>query len=231
MIALAIESATESVGVALAGSDGVLAHATVSRGRRHAETIVPAVEFVCRQADVGLSEIGVIGVDVGPGLFTGMRVGIATAKAFAMACDIPMVAASSLEVLARGEDDATEIVVPVVDARKGEVFWSMYRPTGLDMDALGEPKVGSIEDLVADLMARDQDVRIVGDGARRYEREILDGYRCDVGSAVNPSAIVLAELAYSRGIRDEVVHEREVLPMYIREPDAQINWNTRQVRP
>ena len=69
MIVLGIESATESVGVALAASDGVLASVEVARGRRHAESIVPCVQFVCERADIELSEVGAIAVDVGPGLF------------------------------------------------------------------------------------------------------------------------------------------------------------------
>ena len=66
MIVLGIESATESVGVALAASDGVLASVEVARGRRHAESIVPCVQFVCERADIELSEVGAIAVDVGP---------------------------------------------------------------------------------------------------------------------------------------------------------------------
>ena len=118
MIVLGIESATESVGVALAGSDGVLANVEVARGRRHAESIVPCVQFVCERADLELSEVGAIAVDIGPGLFTGMRVGIATAKSLAMALNIPMVPMTSLEVLAAAEAMTDDIIVPVVDARK-----------------------------------------------------------------------------------------------------------------
>ena len=110
MIVLGIESATESVGVALAASDGVLASVEVARGRRHAESIVPCVQFVCERADIELSEVGAIAVDVGPGLFTGMRVGIATAKSLAMALNIPMVPMTSLEVLAAAEATTDDIM-------------------------------------------------------------------------------------------------------------------------
>ena len=156
MIVLGIESATESVGVALAASDGVLASVEVARGRRHAESIVPCVQFVCERADIELSEVGAIAVDVGPGLFTGMRVGIATAKSLAMALNIPMVPMTSLEVLAAAEATTDDIIVPVVDARKSEVFWAMYRRTHQGLELLHQPTVGSVDDLVSDLMARDQ---------------------------------------------------------------------------
>ena len=85
MLILGIESSTLAAGCAIGGHEGVLAMAQVGRGRRHAESLAPQVQFICAQAQVELSEISVIAVDVGPGLFTGLRVGIATAKAFAHA--------------------------------------------------------------------------------------------------------------------------------------------------
>ena len=71
MLILGIETATEQVSVAIGGHEGVLAMFEVCRGRRHVETLIPSIEFVCAQADVDMSEFGAIAVDVGPGLFTG----------------------------------------------------------------------------------------------------------------------------------------------------------------
>lgn len=230
MIVLGIESATESVGVALAASDGVLANVEVVQGRRHAESIVPCVQFVCERADIELSEVGAIAIDVGPGLFTGMRVGIATAKSLAMALSIPMVPMTSLEVLAAAEAITDDIIVPVVDARKSEIFWAMYRRTHRGLELLHQPTVGPVDDLVSDLMARDQSSVCVGDGAHRYVDDIMAGFSCSIGAAVHPSASVLAREAVLRAIRDETVAEQMVEPVYLRQPDAQINWSTREVR-
>ena len=100
MLILGIETATEQVSVAIGGHEGVLAMFEVCRGRRHAETLVPSIQFVCKQADIDMSEFGAIAVDVGPGLFTGMRVGLAAAKAIAQALRVPMIGISSLDLLA-----------------------------------------------------------------------------------------------------------------------------------
>jgi tRNA threonylcarbamoyladenosine biosynthesis protein TsaB len=100
LLILAIETATQSVGVALANEHGVVAHLEVRQGRRHAETVVPAVEQLLAHAEASMSDITRIAVDVGPGLFTGLRVGVATAKAYALALDVPVVAISSLELVA-----------------------------------------------------------------------------------------------------------------------------------
>ena len=76
MLILGIETATDRVSVAIGGHEGVIGLFEVTKGRRHAETLVPAIDFVCRQAGIDLEEISVVAVDVGPGLFTGMRVGL-----------------------------------------------------------------------------------------------------------------------------------------------------------
>src|SRR5699024_8745783 len=97
---LGIDTATPQVGVAIGGHEGVLASFHSSRGRQHAETLVPAIDFIRRQARIELSEVGAVAVDVGPGLFTGMRLGVATAKALASALRVPMVPVPSLDLVA-----------------------------------------------------------------------------------------------------------------------------------
>ena len=230
MLILGIETATEQVSVAIGGHEGVIASFEVVRGRRHAEILTPAIEFVCRQADIELDEFGVIAVDVGPGLFTGMRVGIATAKALAQALRVPMIGISSLDLLAFPCRHTDRVVVPVIDARKGEVFWAMYRQVPGGLQQVTAPAVGPVDDLVADLLARSQEVLCVGDGAHRYHDEILDGYRCEIAGDAHPSAAPLVQLAHARALREEWVNPREIEPVYLRAPDAQINWAVREAR-
>ena len=230
MLILGIETATEQVGVAIGGHEGVIATFEVARGRRHAEILTPAIEFVCRQADVDLDEIGCLAVDVGPGLFTGMRVGIAAAKAMAQALRIPIIGIASLDLLAFPCRHTDRVVVPVIDARKGEVFWAMYRQVPGGVQQVSPPTVGPVEELVADLLARSQDALCVGDGAARYRDEILDGFHCEISGPVHPSPGALVELAHAQAIREEWVRPAEIEPIYLRAPDAQINWARREQR-
>jgi tRNA threonylcarbamoyl adenosine modification protein YeaZ/tRNA threonylcarbamoyl adenosine modification protein YjeE len=142
MLILGIETATERVSVAVGGHEGVIGLFEVTKGRRHVETLVPAIEFVLQQADIDLEEISVVAVDVGPGLFTGMRVGLAAAKAIALALRIPMIGISSLDLLAFPSRHSDRVVVPVVDARKGEVFYAMYRQVPGGLQQVAEPRSG-----------------------------------------------------------------------------------------
>jgi tRNA threonylcarbamoyladenosine biosynthesis protein TsaB len=230
MLILGIETATERVSVALGGHEGVIGLFEMTKGRRHAETLVPAIEFICRQAGIELDEISVVAVDVGPGLFTGMRVGLASGKAIAQALKVPMIGISSLDLLAFASRHADRVVVPVIDARKGEVFSAMYRQVPGGIQQISDPMVGSVDDLVADLMARSQDALLVGDGARRYAEEILEGFHCEIGGDAYPSAGPLVQLAHARALREDWVQAREIEPVYLRAPDALINWSTRAAR-
>jgi tRNA threonylcarbamoyladenosine biosynthesis protein TsaB len=229
MLILGIETATEQVSVAIGGHEGVLGLVEVCRGRRHAETLAPAIEFVCTQADVRLDEISVVAVDVGPGLFTGMRVGLASAKALAQALRVPMIGMSSLDLLAYPLRHTGRTVVAVIDARKGELFYAFYRPVPGGVQRVLEPRCGTIDDLIAEVMARRDDVICVGDGALRHRNEIIAELRCEVAEQFlsRPSAAPLVQLAHARALREEWVNPWEIQPLYLRLPDAQINWSVR----
>ena len=227
MLILGIETATEQVSVALGGHEGVIGLFEVARGRRHAEILTPAVEFVCAQADIGLDELGLIAVDVGPGLFTGMRVGLSAAKALALALRLPMIGISSLDLLAFRHRRSDPLVVPVIDARKGELFYAMYRPVPGGMQQVVAPRVGPVDELVADLLARSQEALCVGDGALRYRTQILEGYHCEIADDPYPSAGPLVQLAHAKALREDWVSPPDIRPIYLRQPDAQINWARR----
>ena len=230
---LAVESATELAGVALADEAGVLATATVSRGRHHAESIAPAVDFVCRRAGVGLSELDAVGVDVGPGLFTGLRVGVGTAQALAFGLGRPLVGVSSLEVLAHAVAISGvalgTLVVPVVDARRGEVFAARLRTTAEGV-SWEQPEARRAPEVLADELAGlGEPFVLTGDGARRY-REILGAVpgAISVGEILAfPPPGVLASLAVRKATAGEFHAPSTVLPHYLRDAETRIKWETR----
>ena len=230
VITLGIETATQVVSVALGGDAGLLGVVEIMQGRRHAEILTPAIEFVCRQAGVDIRDIGAIGVDVGPGLFTGMRVGIATAKAMAQALDVVLVGVSSLDVLAHPLRHTDKVIASVIDARKGEVFTAFYLPASDGARRVSEPIACSVDDFNAAVAARGQQVIAVGDGAHRYREQLSVGI--EVADLAHPSAVPLVHLARAMALRSDVGmpgadNLAGVVPMYLRLPDAQINWSTR----
>ena len=232
MLILGIESATAQVGVAIGGHEGVLASAHSSRDRRHAESITPQVKFVCDQARVELSEISVVAVDIGPGLFTGLRVGIASAMAVAHGLGVPMIGVSSLDLGAFAAAHSSRLVVPCFDARRGEVFSARYQSVLGGVQRVSEPAVSTPDELAADLVALNEEILLVGDGADRYREKFETVRNIEFGGKGLwfPSARSLVELAHPKAIREEFVSPSEIEPMYIRLPDAEINWKVRDGR-
>jgi tRNA threonylcarbamoyladenosine biosynthesis protein TsaB len=231
VIVLGIETATLQVGCALGGHEGVLACFHAARGRRHAEVLTPAIEFTCAQAQVSIDEIGAIAVDIGPGLFTGLRVGVATAKAMAQALRLPVVGLSSLDLLAYPVRHSRRLIACVIDARRGEVFAALYRQVPGGVQRVGGPMVTTAVELAGELMARREECLLVGDGALRYADVFapLAGVEAATVGHAYPSAAALVELSQPRVQREEFVQPWELEPMYLRQADADINWDRRLV--
>ncbi|CAM8645417.1 COG1214 Inactive homolog of metal-dependent proteases, putative molecular chaperone [Acidimicrobiia bacterium] len=229
MLICGIDTATAQVSVAVGGHEGVLASTQSSRGRQHAEVLTPAIQFACKQARIEYSEISVVAVDLGPGLFTGLRVGVAAAKAMAHALSVPMIGVPSLDLLAFPVRFTSRLIVATIDARRGEIFYAFYRQVPGGIQRLSDHQVGSPDDLASELLAVGEECLLVGDGAIRY-REVFEGLKkCEIveeGFAY-PSATSLVLLAHAQALREQWVKPWDLEPLYLRKPDAEINWATR----
>jgi tRNA threonylcarbamoyladenosine biosynthesis protein TsaB len=232
MLILGIESATAQVGCAIGGHEGVLASVHSARPRRHAESLAPQIEFALSQAQIDISEISVVAVDIGPGLYTGLRVGIATAMATAFGLNVPMIGISSLDLLAFPVRHTRRLIAATIDARRGELFTALYRQVPGGMQRVTEPRVVTPDELFADLQAASTECLVVGDGALRY-KELLGGItKVEIAdeSLAYPSASSLVALAHARALREEFVQPAEIAPLYLRRPDAEVNWQTRPLQ-
>ena len=148
MLILGIESATEQVGCAIGGHEGVLGLVRVSHGPAPRRDADAGHRVRCTgTTGVALDEISVVAVDVGPGLFTGLRVGLATAKAIAHALRVPMIGIPSLDLLAFPVRHSPRMIVTVIDARRGELFYAFYRQVPGGVQRLSDLQLGTADDL------------------------------------------------------------------------------------
>ncbi|MTA53861.1 MAG: tRNA (adenosine(37)-N6)-threonylcarbamoyltransferase complex dimerization subunit type 1 TsaB [Actinobacteria bacterium] len=231
LMILGIETSVEQVGVALGDYRGVRAHSMLASDRRHAESLTPMIQFVMQQAEVEMSDLSAVAVDVGPGLFTGMRVGIAAAQSIAWALELPMIPVCSLDVVAMNAHWSESVVAASLDARRGEVYWALYRmrAIGAEPQRITEPVVSSPEDLAVHLADRGEEIVCVGSGFDRHQEvfQALQWAQFLGASGSYPSATHLVTLAGQRLAADDTVLPGAVEPMYLRAPDAEINWQTR----
>jgi tRNA threonylcarbamoyladenosine biosynthesis protein TsaB len=184
---------------------------------------------VRQQARVDLCEIGCVAVDVGPGLFTGLRVGIAAAKAMAHALRVPMIGVASLDLVAFPVRWSPRLIVAAIDARRSELFTATYRQVPGGIQRLDDRRVSTAADLAGDVEAAGRDVLLVGDGALRYHEAFADLGGVELGDQglAYPSAASLVQLAHAQALREDFVQPWELEPLYLRRPDAEINWATR----
>lgn len=229
MLILGIGTSTDQIGCAIGGHEGVIASFELRKGRRHAETLAPAIEFLCQQAGLALSQLGLVAVDIGPGLFTGLRVGMSTAHAIAYGRSLPMIGVSSLDLLAFPARMSNRLIAAVLDARRGEVYYSLYRPVPGGVQRVTEHKVSAPSEVASHLVATGEEVLLVGDGAHRYADVFAAVGRAELADPALsfPSASALVQLAHAKALREDFERPSEVQPLYLRSPDAEINWTTR----
>ena len=229
MIVVGIDTATPQISVAIGTEREILGRVQVA-GRARQEAVTPALRRLLDWTGIDLSHVGGFAVGVGPGLFTGLRVGVETAKTLAQVVKAPIVGLVSLDVLAYAVRFTPRTIVAVIDARRGEVFWATYRQVPGGVMRQTPHAVATPDALVAELMASPEEVLLVGDGAMLYRERLEElGARAEFASAASahPDAAQLVELAVPRFLREE--HDRlfDVVPLYLRRSDAEIAWDQR----
>jgi tRNA threonylcarbamoyladenosine biosynthesis protein TsaB len=230
VIVLGIDTATRQTSVALGTQRGTIAQTALSVGRSHEEVVVPAIHHLLQWSGTSFSQLGGLAVGIGPGLFTGLRVGVETARTLSQVLGVPIVGIPSLDVLAFSLRDARRAIAAVIDARRGEVFVGLYRPVPGGVARESEFLVASPEAFLAELEARGEEMVLVGDGALRYRRELSTLGRVvefASPSLAYPQAASLVELSVPRLEREEFDRAFEVLPLYLRKSDAEIAWDKR----
>jgi tRNA threonylcarbamoyladenosine biosynthesis protein TsaB len=226
VIVLAIESATIGVGAAVVNENGPLAFRNVESGRLQTETLHPLIADVVKESRIEMAELGAIVVDVGPGLFTGLRVGVTTAKTLAFALGIPVIAITSTAALLAGAANAERRCVAVIDMRRSEVAYALDSEPDV-------PHLCTPDECVAVLSQLDaiDGAHIVGDGVERYREKfagVIDRRTLVVDESSRfVDARVLGACAFSTNRQGG--DPQEIVPLYIREPDAKINWSSRDL--
>jgi tRNA threonylcarbamoyladenosine biosynthesis protein TsaB len=231
VLVLGIETSTPQSAVALGTEQGIIAGTVLSMGRPGDEMVLPAVSHLLEWSEVPLSSVGGIAVGLGPGLFTGMRIGVATAKTLAQVLSVPLVGLASLDVVAFSVRYCRRAICPVIDAKRGEVFYAFYRPVPGGVTRETDFDVAAPDRLAAELEARPEDILLVGNGALVYRRQLQEaGSHVEFASAAYsfPAATALVELAIPRLEREEYDRLYDVQPFYVRKSDAEISWDKRR---
>ena len=223
MLVLGIETSTRQGGVAIVGEDHVLCETVLNVEVTHSERLLPAVDRALDEARITLDGLGGIAVSIGPGSFTGLRIGLSTAKGLAYATGLPLVGVPTLEAMAWALPAARWQVCPVLDARKQEVYAALFRHEPEGLRRVTEDAALPPEDLCR--LIRNPTL-FLGDGADAYGalfRERLgDKMLLPPLASRGARPACVAELGRRRLLRGERDEPDSLVPRYLRPSEAEL---------
>ena len=222
---LALDTATDSCSVAATEDGRVAAELTIRKNQTHSRHLMELVDSVLQIAGFGAADLDGLAVSIGPGSFTGLRIGISTIKGLAHALDKPVVGVSTLEALARQCSQTSFLICPMLDARKGEVYTATYR---FDADELVHQTTARAmrpEALTEDIKSP---CLFIGTGARLYRQSIaaaagsLAHFVPGGQNTIRASSVAFLSMPrFEAGDTDEIA---DLIPHYIRKSDAELKF-------
>ncbi|MEJ2659647.1 MAG: tRNA (adenosine(37)-N6)-threonylcarbamoyltransferase complex dimerization subunit type 1 TsaB [Desulfobacteraceae bacterium] len=219
---LAVDTATQSCGVAIIADGRMQTELILSHGGTHTKQVLAAIDAVLNLEGSSVAQIDAFAVTRGPGSFTGLRIGISTVKGLALASGKPIIGISSLDVLAHQAGGGARWVCPMIDARRNEIYWRVFRREGDGPVALTEEQVGPIDKLARQIQ---NPCVFIGNAVPQYAAQ-LHGvveqavqWAPEADHAIRPA--VLARLAWRRFQQGDVDDTGGFAPVYLRKSDAE----------
>ncbi len=229
---LALDSSGLVASVALMEDDNLIAEYTVQYKKTHSQTLLPMLEEIARMVELDLSSVDAIAVAAGPGSFTGLRIGSATAKGLAFALHKPIVPVPTVDGLAYQMYGAKDVVCPIMDARRNQVYTGIYEflssRTGLygyDMNVIREQCAVAFDEIAAEINKIGRDVIFLGDGVPVFQARMAEAlqvpYTIAPAHCSRQSAAAVAALGRLYYLQGRVESGAEHAPVYLRPSQAE----------
>ena len=225
MIILAFDSTAKVATAAICDGQHLLSLYTIDNGLTQSELLLPMAEDMLKSLKLTFDNIELLACSVGPGSFTGVRIGTALVKGLAFSKNIPCVAVSTLEALAENLCSVSGYIVPCMDARRSQVYTAIFKSTPEGITRLCEDKAMSLSELADELKALGaSDIYITGDGY-----EVATKALTDFGVSLQPTPYLLrnenayscAKVALAKYNRGEYTTDEKFAPTYLRMPQAE----------
>jgi len=223
MRVLALDTSTLAGSIALLEDNQLRAGITLNLKRKHTERLLPSLDWLFSELGISPEKIDLLGVGIGPGSFTGLRVGLATAKGLALSLNLPIIGISSLFALAWQVRFWSGKILALLDARKGQVFAQFFQG-GDNLTIISEPRAIFPSQLIEEIT---EPTLAVGEGFRAYS-EIFSQKKNLIYAGEEfdyPRAEIIAHLAYERFQKGERDSLDELVPLYLRPSDAELKMS------
>ncbi len=227
---LAIETSSLAGGVALMDESRLIAEYRLNVEVRHAERVMVSIDHLLQQSQTQVKDLDAIAVSIGPGSFTGLRVGLATAKGLAVGAGLPLVLVPTLEAMAAAFPFSNPLITPFVDARREEVYWALFDSENGKLKRLLEDAAVSPEAAIEQICTFDawqhRGILFIGDGAAKYQDVIVekmgDKAYFSTRALQFPLAASVAELGLARFQNGELTPPALANPLYLRASTAEL---------
>lgn len=222
---LAFDCSSKTMSAVVGENDAVSACDFSAENRNHAPYLMPMIHSVLADAKTDIHDIDLLGVTVGPGSFTGLRIGIATAKGFADLLNIPVVPICSLDALAQNYSQTCGILVPILDARKNQVYASVYDNRKGKMEKImQETPISPLAELDS-YLPKGEDILFFGDAVPGWQEKITEYYGIRAKFGVSENIGIRGEALLNLTYHSETKIDSEALmPMYLRGVDAKAKF-------
>ncbi len=222
---LALETSARAVSAAVSEDGTILASGYQNTGLTHSCTLMPIVEHILKNTNLTVGDMDAIAVGVGPGSFTGLRIGVAAAKGLAFATDKPTVAVSVLSALARNVAFAGGVIICAMDARRSQIYNALFSAQAGSLTRLTPDRAISLSDLAEELREDPRPKTVLGDGgvlAWRFLQE--SGISCSLAPPhlLMQNAACVALEAEELAARGQLISLQELSPLYLRPVQAKM---------
>ena len=231
MRVLGLDSATNVASVAIVEDQKLLAEVTFNSKKNHSARLMPMLAWMLEEVQLTLDDLSGFAVAVGPGSFTGLRIGLATVKGLAHVKNKPVLAVPTLDGLAANLEGNRGLICPILNARKNEVYTALYRWDGSENRRLTNYMAVNLETLVAYIEKEGDEVTFLGDGVPVYQEtllKMLPNARFAPSSNAICRGAQIARLGLEKLERGEVADYYSLEPLYIRESEAEVKWREKQ---
>lgn len=222
---LAIDTSGQNCSVAIIDEEKVICDFNLSIGTTHSETLLPMIDEVCKTSRIDLSEVDVLACGIGPGSFTGLRIGLATIKGFALAQNKNVIGVPTLDALAYNIANFDGIICSVLDARNNNVYAGIYKYENDKVFLQGDYITENLDTLIDILKAKNEKVIFVGDGAISFKEKFIQSLNEKALFAPlhlnNQLSSSVAKVALDRALVNDFDDADTLNPMYLKKSQAE----------
>ena len=217
---LAIDTSTKYLSVAVNEDCETLAGVEIRDELKHLDLLIPTIDKTLKKCYLNLKDVDAIALSIGPGSFTGLRIGVATCKGINMALGIPIVAVPTLDVIAYNFLKEDDVLAPFIDAKKEKVYTSLYEKSQGNLHRVSDYMLLGIEEFMKKIK---RPTTVFGDAVKLYEVNLKENQFISISTKDwHPKAEVVGKLGFERAIKKDFANPDKLVPMYLHSKYCQI---------